>query len=83
LNETNQSAIRVMLPTARKHPLSAAGLWRRLPTIAKCVVIVPVTMALLGAEVQLRLSPQLDVIITPAGVWGIWAWLNGRTPPVV
>lgn len=51
-------------------------LWRRLPTIVKIVLTVPLVMALLGAEIELHLAPQLDVILTAGGVWAMWAWLS-------
>ena len=41
------------------------------------ILILPLAMALLGAESELRLAPQLDVILTAAGVWAMWAWLSG------
>jgi hypothetical protein len=53
--------------------------WRRLPAIVKIILTVPLVMALLGAEVELRLAPQLDVILTAAGVWVTWAWLGDRS----
>lgn len=40
--------------------------------------MVPLAMALHGVEIELRLAPQLDVILTAAGVWAMWAWLSGR-----
>jgi len=49
----------------------------------KVILMVPLVMVLLGAEVELRLSQQLDVILTAAGVWGILAWLTGFCPPPV
>ena len=52
-------------------------LWRKLPTVLKIVLTVPLVMALLGAEIELHLAPQLDVILTAAGVWAMWAWLAG------
>ena len=52
-------------------------LWRRLPTIVNIVLMMPLAMALLGAEIELHLAPQLDVILTAAGVWAMWAWLAG------
>ena len=54
--------------------------WRRLPTIVKIIVTVPLVMALLGAEIELHLAPQLDVILTAAGVWAMWALLAGKPP---
>ncbi len=52
-------------------------LWCRLPTVIKVILTVPLVMALLGAEIELRLAPQFDVILTAAGVWAMWAWLIG------
>jgi hypothetical protein len=52
-------------------------LWRRLPAIVKIILTVPLVMAMLGAEIELHLAPQLDVILTAAGVWAMWAWLAG------
>ena len=59
-------------PGSRKH-----GLWNRLPVAAKIILTLPVVMALLGAEVELRLAPQLDLVLTAAGVCAMWAWLSG------
>ncbi len=53
------------------------GLWNRLPAAVKIILTLPVVMALLGAEIELRLAPQLDVILTAAGVCAMWAWLSG------
>ncbi len=78
-NETNQTAIRVAPPSIKQASRRAAILGRHLPAIAKGVVIVPVIMALLGAEVQLRLSPQLDVLLAAAGVCGMWGWVAGSS----
>ncbi len=58
-------------------------LWRRLPTIVKIVLMLPPAMALLGAEIELHLAPQLDVILTAAGVWAMWAWLAGGPLPAM
>ncbi len=49
----------------------------RLPAAVKIALAVPLVMALLGAEVELRLSPQIDVIATVVGICVIWAWLSG------
>jgi hypothetical protein len=67
-------------PAAEIAPPSnaTAHLWRRLPTIVKVILMVPLVMVLLGAEIELRLAPRLDVILTAAGVWAMWAWLVGR-----
>ena len=53
------------------------GLWNRLPAVVKIILTLPVVMALLGAEVELRLAPQLDVILTATGICAMWAWLSG------
>lgn len=53
--------------------------WHRLQAIVKIILTVPLVMALLGAEVELRLAPQLDVIMTTAGVCTMWAWLGNRS----
>lgn len=50
---------------------------RRMPAILKVILIAPLILALLGAEIELSLAPQLDVILTAAGAWAIWAWLSG------
>ena len=52
-------------------------LWRRLPAIVKIVLMMPLIMVLLSAEIELHLAPQLDVILTAAGVCAMWAWLAG------
>ncbi len=78
--ETKQIAIRVSPSTATPASRKVVSGWSRLTTIAKFIVVVPLSMALLGAEIELCLSPQLDVLLTAAGVWGIWAWLKGCTP---
>ncbi len=57
------------------------GLWNRLPGVLKIILTVPAVMALLGAEVELRLAPQLDLILTAAGVCAMWAWLFGGPSP--
>ncbi len=57
------------------------GLWNRLPAAVKIILTLPVVMALLGAEVELRLAPQLDLVLTAAGVCAMWAWLAGSIPP--
>ncbi len=75
-NEKNLASMQVLQPAPGLALGGAASARRRLPTIAKCIVIVPLTMALLGAEIELRLGPKLDVLLTTAGVWVIWAWLN-------
>jgi hypothetical protein len=80
-NETNQTIIQAALPEPRRASRSPASVWRHLPAIAKCIVIVPLTMALLGAEIELRLSPQLDVLLTAASVWGMWTLITRKTPP--
>ncbi|WP_026439762.1 hypothetical protein [Acidocella facilis] len=57
------------------------GLWNRLPAAVKIILTLPVVMALLGAEIELRLAPQLDLVLTAAGVCAMWAWLAGSIPP--
>jgi hypothetical protein len=58
-----------------------ARLWRSLPTVVKIVLTVPLVLALLGAEIELRIAPQLDVLLTAGGIWGVWAWLaDGHRP---
>ncbi|MCB5943938.1 hypothetical protein [Acidocella sp. KAb 2-4] len=56
------------------------GLWNRLPVAVKIILTLPVAMALLAAEVELRLAPQLDLVLTAAGVCAMWAWLSGGPP---
>lgn len=56
-------------------------LWHRLPVVMKVILMAALVMALLGAEIDLGLAPQLDVILTAAGVWAIWAWLTGGISP--
>jgi hypothetical protein len=80
-NEKNPISVPDSRPPSRATSRSAASPWRHLPAIAKCIVIVPLTMALLGAEIELRLAPQLDVILTAVAVWAIWAWLAARSIP--
>ena len=58
-------------------PARKRSLWNRLPAIVKIILTLPLVMALLGAEIELRLAPQLDVILTAAGVCAMWAWLSG------
>ncbi len=57
--------------TEKPHP--GLLLWARLPRLAKYAVATPLTMAMLGAEISLRLSPKLDVILTAAGLWALWS----------
>ncbi len=79
-NEKNQFATVEIRPP--HHGRAAAqearkrGLWSRLPTIVKIVLTLPLAMALLGAEIELRLAPQLDLVLTAAGVCAMWAWLS-------
>jgi hypothetical protein len=71
--------------TTTPHPIgqkasnlpATSRFWRRLPAVVKIVLAVPLVMALLGAEVELRLSPQFDVVATAAGICAIWVWLFG------
>ncbi len=41
------------------------------------ILTLSVVMALLGAEIELRLAPQLDLVLIAAGVCAMWAWLSG------
>ncbi len=68
-----------MIAPPRPAPVRSATsrLWSRLPTVVKIILTVPLVMAMLGAEIELHLAPQLDVILTAAGVWAMWAWLAG------
>ena len=56
-------------------------LWRRLPAAVKVILIAALAMAMLGVEIELCLAPQLDVILTAAGVWAMWAWVAGGISP--
>lgn len=58
-------------PPKPSHP------WRRLPAAMKVILMAALAMALLGVEIELCLAPQLDVILTAAGVWAMWAWFSG------
>ena len=85
-NEKNQLTAAEIAP---KHPepkpapgARKRGLWNRLPAAAKIILTLPVVMALLGAETELRLAPQLDLVLTAAGVCAMWAWLSGGSPAV-
>ncbi|MCB5943732.1 hypothetical protein [Acidocella sp. KAb 2-4] len=80
-NEKNQLAATEIAP---QHPEQKPapgsrkrGLWNRLPAAVKIILTLPVVMALLGAEVELRLAPQLDLVLTAVGVCAMWAWLSG------
>lgn len=72
--QTEKPAIIQLAPPRR------GSLWCRLPAAVKIALAVPLVMALLGAEVELSLSPQLDVIATAAGICAMWAWLSGGPP---
>ncbi|EKM99391.1 MULTISPECIES: hypothetical protein [unclassified Acidocella] len=79
-NEKNQLSTAEIAPHRGQPPAPEArkrGLWNRLPVAAKTILTLPVVMALLGAEVELRLAPQLDLVLTVAGVCAMWAWLSG------
>jgi hypothetical protein len=77
-NEKKQLAAAEAAPPCQgQAPVRKRGLWNRLPAAVKIALTLPVVMALLGAEVELRLAPQLDVILTAAGVCAMWAWLSG------
>ena len=71
----------MLSPRDAPAPVSSitSRLWRGLPAIVKVVLTAPLVMALVGAEIELRLVPQLDVILTAAGIWAVWAWLGGRS----
>jgi len=58
-----------------------ARLWRSLPTVVKIVLTVPLILALLGAEIELRIAPQFDVLLTAGGIWAVWAWLSDGHRP--
>lgn len=70
--QNESKPVTIQLPPPRKR-----SLWRRLPAAVKIALAVPLIMALLSAEIELRLSPQIDVIITAAAVCTMWAWLSG------
>ncbi|MGE4480843.1 hypothetical protein [Acidocella sp.] len=80
-NEKNQIAIgEIEPPDQGRGPAPwgrRRGLWNRLPAAMKIILTLPVVMALLGTEVELRLAPQLDLVLTAAGVCAMWAWLSG------
>jgi len=80
-NEKNQLAASEIMPQyPEQTPASGSrkrGLWNRLPAAVKIILTLPVVMALLGAEIELRLAPQLDLVLTVAGVYAIWTWLSG------
>ena len=80
MKKEKKPVVAQMPPRGAPAPLRSvtSRLWRRLPTIVKIVLTVPLVMALLGAEIELHLAPQLDVILTAAGVWAMWAWLAGN-----
>ncbi len=69
--------------TIKLPPPRRGGFWRRLPAAVKIALAVPLVMALLGAEIELRLSPQIDVIATAAGICAIWAWFSGGPSAMV
>lgn len=80
-NEKNQlAATEIVPPRQGQKPAPGSrkrGLWNRLPATVKIILTLPVVMALLGAEIELRLAPQLDLILTATGVCAMWAWLFG------
>ncbi|EKM99422.1 MULTISPECIES: hypothetical protein [unclassified Acidocella] len=83
-NEKNQlaTAAEIVPPRQGQTPAPEArkrGLWNRLPAVVKIVLTLPVVMALLGAEIELRLAPQLDLVLTAAGICAMWAWLRGSS----
>lgn len=80
-HESNPAA-RIAPP---RRPSTPAGggpprLWRRLPTVLKVALLLALAMLLLGAEVELCLAPQLDVVLTLVGIGGMWAWFSGWPP---
>jgi hypothetical protein len=86
-NEKNQLAtateIAPQLPEQKPAPgARKRGLWNRLPAVVKIVLTLPVVMALLGAEVELRLAPQLDLVLTAAGIFVTWTWLSGTSSSI-
>ncbi len=76
--QNESKPVAIQLPPPRR-----GSFWRRLPTAVKIALAVPLVMALLGAEVELRISPQIDVIATAAGICAIWAWLSGGPSAMV
>ncbi len=76
-NEKKKLAVEVAPPRQEQSPARKRSLWNRLPAAVKIVLTLPVVMALLGAEVELRLAPQFDIVLTAAGVCAMWAWLSG------
>ncbi len=83
-NETQQlTAAEIAPPHHGRTPTKKRGLWNRLPTVVKIILTLPVVMALLGAEVELRLAPQVDLILTAAGVGAMWIWLSGGPASLV
>ena len=81
-NATKPTTIQVAMPSASKTPRRHTGVWGHLPTVAKCVIIVPITMALLGAEIELRVAPQLGIVGNVLIVWFVWSLLPRSTPPM-
>ena len=47
------------------------------------ILILPLAMAPLGAEIELRLAPQLDLVLTAAGIGAMWVWLAEGPSPLV
>ncbi len=86
-NEKNQlAAAEIVQPNHGQTPASRArkrGLWNRLPAAVKIILTLPVVMALLGAEIELRLAPQLDLVLTAVGVCAMWAWLSSGPSTMV
>ncbi len=85
-NEKNQIAAEMRPPRHGQMPPPGArkrGLWNRLPAAVKIILTLPVVMALLGAEIELRLAPQFDLVLTAAGVCAMWAWLSGGPSAMV
>ncbi|MGE4480872.1 hypothetical protein [Acidocella sp.] len=80
-NETSRLAAAEIAPPRRGQTPAPGGrkrgLWSRLPAAVKIILTLPVVMALLGAEIELSLAPQLDLVLTAAGVCAMWVWLSG------
>lgn len=79
-NEKKLVAAEIAPPRQEQMPAPGSrrrGLRNRLPAAVKIILTLPVVMALLGAEIELRLAPQLDLVLAVAGVCAMWAWLSG------
>ncbi|WP_298162648.1 hypothetical protein [Acidocella sp.] len=77
-NEKQHLSIAAVAPPRHGQiPVKRRSFWNRLPAIVKIILTLPMILALLGAEIELRLAPQLDLVLTAAGVCAMWAWLSG------